>query len=121
MDIFGLCDIVRQTGYELHVYLGQGHLEKVYENGLAHRLRKNGLRVEQQHPIAVYDEDGTQLGQYFADLFINDCLIVEVKAVSRITDEHIAQLLGYLKATRVKDGLLINFGAPKYWIRKFVM
>jgi len=66
MDIFKLCDIVRQTGYDLHVYLGPGYLEKVYENGLAHRLRKKGLHVEQQHPIDVYDEDGTQIGHYVA-------------------------------------------------------
>ena len=59
-----LCDAVRQTAYDIHVYLGNGHLEKVYENGLAHRLRKAGVRVEQQHALQVRDEDGTVLGDY---------------------------------------------------------
>lgn len=76
-DIYALCDLVRQTGYALHVYLGHGHLEKVYENGLAHRLRKAGLHAEQQTPIKVYDEDGTVIGDYFADLLVERTLIVE--------------------------------------------
>jgi GxxExxY protein len=60
-DIKTLCDQVRQTAYDIHVYHGHGHLEIVYENALAHRLRKAGLGVKQQHPIKVYDEDGTLL------------------------------------------------------------
>jgi GxxExxY protein len=61
-------------------FIRNGHLEKVYENALAHRLRKIGLQVEQHHPLTVYDEDGTVLGDYFADLFVEGCLIVELKA-----------------------------------------
>ena len=119
--IFELCDIVRETGFAIHKYLKSGHLEKVYENALAHRLRKLGLTVEQQFPLAVYDEDGTLLGNYFADLFIEGCLIVEVKPARCIVEENIAQLLGYLKTCRIEHGLLINFGAPQFWIKKYVL
>lgn len=116
-----LCDIVRETSFAIHTYHRNGHLEKVYENALAHRLRKVGLKVQQQHPLPVYDEDGTLLGDYFADLFIEDCLIVEVKACKTTADEHVAQLLGYLKSSRIETGLLINFGAAKLQIKKYLM
>ena len=96
-EVKKLCDVVRQTGFELHRYLGPGMLEKVYENGLAHRLRKLGFAVEQQWPINVCDSDGTVLGDYYADLMIQDRLVVEVKACNRLAAEHIAQLLGYLR------------------------
>jgi GxxExxY protein len=88
-DIMKLSDIIRQTGFELHRYLGPGLLEKVYENGLAHRLRKQGLQVQQQWPLQVYDEDGTILGDYFADLFVQGRLIVEVKACRSLAEEHL--------------------------------
>ena len=120
-SIFQLCDQIRETSFALHKYLRHGHLEKVYENGLAHRLRRLGLKVEQQCALEVRDEDGTVLGNYFADLFVQDCLVVELKASKAIAEEHIAQLLGYLRACRVEHGLLINFGAPKLEIHKYVM
>ena len=120
-NINELCDIVRETSYAIHTYHRNGHLEKIYENALGHRLRKLGLKVLQQHPLAVYDEDGTVLGEYFADLFIEDCLIVELKAVRIITDEHIAQILGYLKSARIETGLLINFGASRLSVKKYLM
>jgi GxxExxY protein len=116
-----LCDIVRETSFAIHCYLRCGHLEKVYENALAHRLRKLGLNVIQQYPLTVFDEDGTILGEYFADLFIENCLIVELKAARGIDNEHIAQILGYLRSARIETGLLINFGAPKLYIKKFLM
>jgi len=120
-DIMKLCDTVRETAFAIHRYHKHGHLEKVYENALAHRLRKLGLDVKQQHPLTVYDEDGTLIGEYFADLFVDNRLIVELKAVKALADEHIAQLLGYLRASRIEHGLLMNFGAPKYEIRKFAL
>lgn len=120
-DINELCDIVRETSFAIHKYLRNGHLEKVYENALVNRLRTLGLKVEQQHPLTVYDEDGTVLGEYFADLFVDGRLIVELKAVRNIADEHVAQLLGYLKSSRVETGLLINFGAAKLYVRKYLM
>src|SRR5437867_2253426 len=118
-DVKALCDIVRQTAYDIPVYHGNGHLEKVYENALAHRLRKAGLEVKQQHQLNVYDQDGTEIGEYFADLFVENRLIVELKAAKTIADEHVAQTLGYLKASRVEHGPLINFGSYRFQIRKY--
>jgi GxxExxY protein len=120
-NINELCDMVRETSFAIHSYHRNGHLEKVYENALAHRLIKQGLKVLQQHPLNVYDEDGTILGEYFADLFVEDCLIVELKAVRAVADEHVAQILGYLKSSRVETGLLINFGAAKLYVKKYLM
>jgi len=116
-----LCDEVRQTACDIHVYHGNGHLEKVYENALAHRLRKAGLDVKQQHPLKVHDEDGTVIGDYYADLVVADRLMVELKAAQRIPDEQVAQTPGYLKASRVEHGLLINFGSYRFQVRKYVM
>jgi GxxExxY protein len=90
-DIKALCDQVRQTAYDIHVFLGHGHLEKVYENALAHRLAKAGLDVKQQHPIKVHDEDGTLIGDYLADLRVEGELIVELKACKTLATEHEAQ------------------------------
>jgi GxxExxY protein len=118
-DVKALCDQVRQTSYGIHVCHGHGHLEKVYENALAHRLRKAGLGVKQQHPIEVYDEDGTLIGEYLADLFVENESIVELKAVKALANEHEAQILGYLKSARLEHSLLINFGSYRFEIRKF--
>ena len=120
-EIFRLCDCIRETAFSLHKYLHHGHLEKVYENGMRHRLRKTGLTVETQHPLKVVDEDGTMLGEYFADLFVAGILIVELKACRTLDDSHVAQLLGYLRACRIEHGLLINFGAPKLQVKKFAL
>jgi GxxExxY protein len=119
--IMQLCDVVRETGFAIHKYHRNGHLEKIYENALVNRLRKQGLHVEQQHPLCVYDEDGTLLGDFVADLFVENCLIVELKAVRNIVDEHVAQLLGYLRASRIEHGLMLNFGAPKFQINKYIL
>jgi len=118
-DIKELCDKVRQTAYDIHMYHGQGHLEKVYENALAHRLRRAGVQVRQQEPIRVFDQDGTLIGEYYADLLLEGILIVELKAAKTLAPEHEAQILGYLKSTRIEHGLLINFGSYKFEIRKF--
>jgi len=116
-----LCDIVRQTAYDIHVYHGNGHLERVYENALVNRLRKAGFDVRQQQSLKVYDEDGTEIGDYHADLLIDNRLIIELKAAKTIADEHVAQTLGYLKASRIEHGVLINFGSYRFQIRKFVL
>ncbi len=116
-----LCDLVRETSFAIHRYHRSGHLEKIYENALAHRLRKRGLDVKQQHSLTVFDEDRTVLGEFFADLFLEGCLVVELKACRAVADEHVAQLLGYLRASRIETGLLINFGAPKLQIKKYLM
>ena len=119
--IFELTDVVRETGYAIHCYHGPGHLEKVYENALVHRLRKRGISVEQQKPLTVHDEDGTILGEYVADILIEGRLILEIKAAKAIIDDHIAQTLGYLRSARLEHGVIVNFGAPKFQIRKLVM
>ncbi len=116
-----MVDLISETSFALHQYLRHGHLEKVYENGLAHRLRKVQLAVEQQYPLKVHDEDGTVLGEYFADLFVESRLIVELKACKALAPEHTAQLLGYLRACHVEHGLVINFGAPKLEIKKYIL
>ena len=118
---FELCDIVRETGFAIHECLRNGHLEKVYRNALVHRLRKRDILVASEHPLAVRDMDGTLLGDFQADLFIENMLIVEQKAVRHIVDEHIAQLLGSRRCSRIENGLLVNFGAPRFYIRKYVM
>jgi len=120
-DINPLCDLIRETSFAIHRYHRHGHLEKIYENALAHRLRKQGVQVIQQHPISVFDQDGTMLGDYFADVLVEDCLIVEIKAVRTIASEHVAQVLGYLRSSRIETGLLINFGAPILQIKKYLM
>jgi GxxExxY protein len=106
-----LCDAVRETAYATHVFHGQGHLEKAYENALAHRLRKRGLDEQQQYPIKVFDEDGTPIGDYLADLLVDNSLIIVLKSVRNLADEHVAQLLGYLRSTKLEHGLLINLGS----------
>ena len=118
-NIRALSDQVRQTAYDIHAYHGHGHLEKVYENALAHRLRKSGMDARQQHPVKVYDEDGTLIGDYLADLLVEGSLI-ELKTAKTLAPEHEAQILGYLKSARLEHGLLINFGSYKFEIRKFI-
>ena len=79
------------------------------------------MRVEQQHGLQVLDEDGTVLGDYVADLIVEGELVIELKACKVLTDEHVAQLLGYLRGCRIKHGLLINCGSGKLEVRKFVL
>ncbi|HMP75529.1 MAG TPA: GxxExxY protein [Kiritimatiellia bacterium] len=98
-QVLQMCDQIRETAFALHSYLRHGHLEKVYENGLANRLRKAGFTVDQQKPLQVRDEDGTILGDFYADLFVNNAFIVELKACKTLAPEHIAQVLGYLRAS----------------------
>jgi GxxExxY protein len=119
--IFQLCDQIRETSFALHRHLRHGHAEKVYENGLVHRLQRQTILAIQQHPLTVFDEDGTLLGEFFADLFVERQLIIELKAVRTLLDEHVAQLLGYLRASRIEHGLLINFGAPVLEVRKYAL
>ena len=120
-SVLALCDVIRETSYAVYNYLRSGHREQIYENALAHRLSKLGITVEQQSELRVYDEDGTLLGHLRADLLIENKLICEIKGVRGLLDEHVAQLLGYLRAARIEHGLLINFGGPRLEIRKFIV
>ena len=116
--IFQVCDQVRESSFALHKFLRHGHKEKIYENGLAGRLRRQGLKVEQQPSLSVFDEDGSLLGNLDIDLLVMDDLVIELKAVKTLLNEHISQLLGYLRASRKEHGLLINFGSPVLQILK---
>ncbi|MBP5543571.1 MAG: GxxExxY protein [Kiritimatiellae bacterium] len=116
-EAMAICDRIRQIAYDLHVYLGTGYLEKVYENGLAHRMEMAGMEVLRQVPLCVQDEDGFVIGEYVADLIVNG-IVVELKAVSTLLPAHVAQTINYLKAMKLEHGMLINFGSEKFQCRK---
>ncbi len=97
--------------------LGYGFLEKVYENALVIALRQTGVKVEQQAKIVIRFA-GQVVGEYYADLLVEDCVIVELKAAQSIVPEHEAQLLNYLRATPYEVGLLLNFGPKPEFCRK---
>ena len=103
--------------YTVYNTLGYGFLEKVYENSLAHELKKRGLKVDQQVPICVF-YDGVLMGEYFADILVEGRIILELKTADNISSQHKAQLLNYLKATEVEVGLLLNFGPEPKFSRK---
>jgi GxxExxY protein len=104
--------------YKVSNELGCGFLEKAYETALAHELRKAGLSTEQQKPIIVR-YDGVVVGEYVADLVVEGCVLIELKACKSLDDIHSAQCLNYLKATNFPVCLLINFGRPKVEIKRF--
>lgn len=106
--------------YKVYNSLGYGFLEKVYENARRIELLKMGVSVEQQKNIKVYYES-EMVGDYFADLMVNELVIVELKAAENICEEHEAQLLNYLKATDIEVGLLLNFGKIPEIRRKIFM
>jgi GxxExxY protein len=99
--------------------LGVGFLEKVYENALAHELRKAGLAVEQQHPVTVH-YDGVVVGTYTADLLVENAVLVELKAVTALDTVHRAQCINYLKGSGLWLCLLLNFGNPRLKIKRVV-
>ena len=103
---------ILKAAFEVSKELGSGFLESVYKNAMVIALRAKGLKVETERPISVMFR-GQQGGQFYADLFVEDKVIVELKAVSALAPEHSAQTINYLKATGIEVGLLINFGRPK--------
>jgi GxxExxY protein len=103
--------------YDVYNELGHGFLEKVYEKVMVIELEERGLSVQPQAPIEVLYR-GLVIGEYYADILVNDCIIVELKAVEMLLPEHHAQLLNYLKATRIEVGLLFNFGSKPEFKRK---
>ena len=103
--------------YQIYNHFGYGFAEKVYENALALELRKLGLTVDQQVPIKVYYLDQV-VGEYFADLLVDEVVILELKACQQLFPEHEAQLLNYLKSTSIEVGLLLNFGPKAKFARK---
>ena len=113
-----LTEIIIGCAYQVHNSLGAGFLEKVYENALCIELTKRGLVVRQQEPIKVLYK-GQVVGDYFADLWVENRIIVELKAVQALTREHEVQLVNYLTATGIETGLLINFGSSVHVKRKY--
>ena len=103
--------------YKVYNSLGFGFLEKVYENALIIELHELDLTVEQQRPIAVYYRDQL-VGEYFADLIVNNCVIVELKTGESMSRAHEAQLINYLRATDIEVGLLLHFGQSAEYRRK---
>ena len=118
MDINDLTRRVIGCAYKVHNVLGPGFLEKVYENALRFEIHKLGIDVQQQGKLPVWYE-GHSVGVFFPDLWIDHQLIIEIKAVQNLVLEHEMQLIHYLTATRIENGLLINFGPSVQIKRKF--
>jgi GxxExxY protein len=113
-----LTEIIIGAAFKVHNSLGPGFLEKVYENAMRIELGKRGIKVKQQEPINVFYE-GQAVGEYFADLLVEDRIIVELKAIQSLTRQHEVQLVNYLAATGIDIGLLINFGSSVQVKRKY--
>ena len=112
-----ITDKVIKAFYEVYNTLGHGFLEKVYHNAPLIELAKFGFELKSQYPIKVYYE-GKLVGDYFADIIVNDCVILELKAKEAICEEYEYQLINYLKATEIEIGLLLNFGKKPEFKRK---
>ena len=120
MDLNELTYLINGAIFEVNRILGPGFLEKVYENALLMELKARGIKAAAQYPIKVRYKDQI-VGEYFADLLVEDKVIIELKTVDKIEKIHEAQLLNYLKATGIKVGLLVNFKSTKADIKRFVL
>jgi len=116
-EINALTEKIIGCAYKVSNKMGCGFVEKVYENSLAHELRKNGLRAIQQQPIRVH-YDGVVVGDFAADIVVEDQVILELKAVRALDSVHHAQCMNYLKATTFPICLLMNFGKPRLQIQR---
>ena len=119
MEIDSITEKIIGCAYTVGNELFAGFLEKVYENALAHELRKAGLNVKQQQSIQV-TYDGIVVGDFVADLVVEDCVLLELKATKTLDDAHFAQGLNYLKATGLRVCLLINFGASRVQVKRIL-
>lgn len=120
MDINELTYEINGAIFEVSKLPGAGFLEKVYENALIIELRSREIKALSQFLIAVKYK-GKNVGEYFADIVVEDKVIIELKAIDKLQKIHEAQMLNYLKATGMKVGLLVNFTFPKAVIKRFVM
>ena len=112
MEHESLTESIIGCAFAVYRALGPGFLETVYRNALAHALRKAGLTVECEHAVKVFF-DGVVVGDFFVDLFVNDIVLIELKAVRTLAPAHEVQIVNYLTATGIELGLLINFGADR--------
>jgi len=119
MDLDKITEKIIGCAYDVSNTLGSGFVEKVYENSLYHRVIKEGMRAVQQYQMKVL-YDGIIVGEFFADLLIEELVLVELKAVRELEDIHMAQAMNYLKASGFPVCLLINFGRPKIEVRHLV-
>ena len=119
MDLNEITYEIRGAVFEVNRVLGSGFLEKIYENALLIEIRKRGLRAESQVPINVHYKNQI-IGEYIADIVVEDKVIVELKAIESLEKIHEAQLLNYLKATGIQVGLLVNFRHQKAEIKRMV-
>lgn len=120
MNINDLTYQINGVVFEVSRTLGAGFVERVYENALMIELRERGLKAESQVPIKVFYKDEI-VGEYFADILVQDTVILELKAIENLSKVHEAQLLNYLKATGIQVGLLVNFKHPKAEIKRMVL
>lgn len=111
-----ITDLIIKSFFDVYNELGYGFLEKVYENALMIELAKNGLDCQKQIPLKVYYKE-TEVGVFYADIIVNDCIILELKA-GPLKEEHEFQILNYLKATEIEVGILLSFGKKAKFIRK---
>lgn len=112
-----ITDKIIKVYYNVYNQLGYGFLEKVYEHALMIEIQKLGLECKNQFPIKVF-YDLKNVGEYFADILVNDLIIVELKTAENLCSEHECQLINYLKATNLEEGLLLNFGKTPQFKRK---
>lgn len=110
-------DLIINAFYKVYNRLGYGFLERVYHNSFIVELQKNGFDIKSEYPIKVTYE-GVEVGDYFADIIVDNCIIIEVKATKMLQEEHECQLINYLKATEMEVGLLFNFGRMPSFKRK---
>ena len=120
MNINDITYLINGAIFEVNRELGAGFLEKVYENALLIELIERGLKALNQVPIQVKYKE-RNVGEYYADIVVENQIILELKAVDKLQKVHEAQLLNYLKATGLKIGLLVNFKHPKAEIKRFIM
>ncbi|HMP92613.1 MAG TPA: GxxExxY protein [Phnomibacter sp.] len=112
-----LTSIIINCFYQVYNKLGYGFAEKVYQHAMVFELMRHGLKVEAQYPVRVH-YDGHLVGEFFADILVEEKVVLEIKAVKAIMPEHEAQLFNYLKASNVEVGLLFNFGPEACFIRR---
>lgn len=114
-----LTEQIIKSAFAVRNELGYGFLEKVYENALALELQANGIPSEQQKEISVHYR-GSEVGKYYADILVDEKIILELKACERLIPEHCAQTLNYMKATDIRIGFLMNFGKYKLEFKRLI-